>query len=96
MDSYIGFGRWTLWLFGLSQVLCMVFTVAAVSLVTTGLLNAVLGVSFGTLADNGALLLLSGVILVTGRYHLLERLSKGIVIVFTLLILLATLSALSR
>ncbi len=96
VDSYIGFGRWTLWLFGLSQVLCMVFTVAAVSLVTTGLLNAVLGVSFGTLVDNGALLLLSGVILVTGRYHLLERLSKGIVIVFTLLILLATLSALFK
>jgi Mn2+/Fe2+ NRAMP family transporter len=96
VDSYIGFGRWTLWLFGLSQLLSMVFTVAAVSLVTTGLLNAVLGGSLGLLADNGALLLLSAVILVTGRYHILERLSKGIVLVFTLLILLATFSALFK
>ena len=96
VDSYISFGRWTLWLFGLSQILSMVFTVAAISLVTTGLLNAVTGFSFGQLTDNGILLLLSAVILITGRYHILERLSKFIVVVFTVLILLATVSALFK
>ena len=74
----------------------MVFTVAAVSLVTTGLLNAMLGFSLGLLADNTVLLLLSAVILITGRYHILERLSKGIVVVFTLLITVATVSALFK
>jgi Mn2+/Fe2+ NRAMP family transporter len=92
--SYTGFGRWTLWLYGLSQLLSMIFTVAAISLVTTGLLDAVLDFSFGQLFDNGALLLLSAVILISGRYHFLERLSKVIVIVFTVLILAATVSAL--
>jgi len=96
VDSYISFGRWTLWLFGLTQILSMVFTVAAVSLVTTGLLNAVLGFSLGQLADNAVLLLISAVILITGRYHVLERLSKGIVVVFTLLIMLATVIALFK
>jgi Mn2+/Fe2+ NRAMP family transporter len=96
VDSYISFGRWTLWIFGLSQILSMVFIVAAICLVTTGLFNAVLGLSFGQLVDNGVLLLLSAVILITGRYHILERLSKGIVIVFTLLIMLATITALFK
>lgn len=96
VDSYIGFGRWTLWLFGLSQILSMVFIVAAIGLVTTALINAVLGYSAGLLVDNGALLLISGVILVTGRYHILERLTKVIVALFTLLILLATVSALFK
>ncbi len=96
VDSYISFGRWTLWLFGLSQVLSMIFTVSAISLVTTGLLNAVTGFSFGQLADNGILMLVSAIILITGRYHILERLSKFIVIVFTILILLATASALFK
>ncbi len=96
VDSYIGFGRWTLWLFGLSQILSMVFIVAAIGLVTTALINAVLGFSFGMVVDNGALLLISAVILVTGRYHILERLTKGIVIVFTLLILMATITALFK
>ena len=96
VDSYIGFGRWTLYLFGLSQILSMVFIVAAIGLVTTALLNAVLGYSVGLLVDNGVLLLLSAVILITGRYHILERLTKAIVVLFTLLILLATFSALFK
>lgn len=96
VDSYIGFGRWTLWLFGLSQILNMVFIVAAIGLVTTALINAVLGYSVRLLVNNGALLLISAVILVTGRYHILERLSKAIVALFTILILMATFSALFK
>lgn len=96
VDSYISFGRWTLWLFGLSQILSMVFIVAAIGLVTTALINAVLGYSVGVLVDNGVLLLLSAVILITGRYHILERLIKVIVVLFTLLILLATFSAIFK
>ena len=96
VDSYIGFGRWTLLLFGLSQILSMVFIVSAICLVTTALINAVLGISLGMVADNGILLVICAVILITGRYHVLERLTKGIVILFTLLILLATLSALFK
>ncbi|MGD9162739.1 MAG: hypothetical protein PVG39_30315, partial [Desulfobacteraceae bacterium] len=96
VDSYISFGRWTLWLFGLSQILSMVFIVAAIGLVTTALINAVLGYSVGVLVDNGVLLLLSAVILITGRYHILERLTKVIVVLFTLLILLATFSAIFK
>lgn len=96
VDSYIGFGRWTLWLFGLSQILSMVFIVAAIGLVTTALINAVSGISVGMLVDNGVLLLISAVILITGRYHILERITKAIVVLFTLLILLATFSALFK
>ncbi|MGD9160715.1 MAG: hypothetical protein PVG39_20020 [Desulfobacteraceae bacterium] len=96
VDSYIGFGRWTLWIFGLSQILSMVFIVAAIGLVTTALINAVLGISFGSLLDNGILLLISAVILITGRYHMLERLTKAIVMLFSFLILLATFSALFK
>ncbi len=96
VDSYISFGRYTLWLFGLSQILSMVFITAAIGLVTTALINAVLGVSFSMLFDNGILLVICAVILVTGRYHLLERMTKGIVILFTLLIMLTTVSALFK
>ncbi|MBN1907352.1 MAG: divalent metal cation transporter [Deltaproteobacteria bacterium] len=96
VDSYISFGRYTLWLFGLSQLLSMVFITAAIGLVTTSLINAVFGVSFGMLVDNVILLVICAVILITGRYHILERLTKGIVILFTLLIILTTISALFK
>ncbi len=96
VDSYISFGRWILWLFGLYQILSMVFITAAIGLVTTALINAVMGVSFGLLTDNGALLVICAVILITGRYHILERLSKGIVALFTLLIMLTTVSAMFK
>jgi len=69
---------------------------AAGTLVTTALINAVLGVSFGMLVDNGLLLIICAVILITGRYHILERLTKGIVSVFTLLIIITTISALFK
>ncbi len=96
VDSYISFGRWTLWIFGLSQILSMVFIVAAIGLVTTALINAVLGYSAGSMFDNGIILIISAVILITGRYHILERLTKAIVALFTFLILLATFSALFK
>lgn len=96
VDSYISFGRYTLWLFGLSQILSMVFITAAIALVTTALINAVSGFSHGLLTDNGLLLVICAVILITGRYHILEKLSKGIVILFTLLIMLTTVSALFK
>lgn len=96
VDGYLSFGRWAVWVYGLSQVLSMVFVVAAVSLVASGLLTAVLGIAMAPLVTNACLLAIAALILVTGRYHLLERLTKGIVLLFTLLILLATLSALGK
>lgn len=96
VDSYLSFGRWTIWIFGLSQLFSMVFVIAAISLVTTGLLKTVFAIPYAPLAVNACLLAASSLILITGRYHLLERITKGIVLIFTILILLATYTAVGR
>ncbi len=53
-------------------------------------------IPYAPLAINACLLAAASLILITGRYHLLERITKGIVLTFTILILLATYTAIGR
>ncbi|MEH6517258.1 MAG: divalent metal cation transporter [Halioglobus sp.] len=91
IQSYRQSGLWILVLYGIAQVFSMFFIVAAVSLVTASLLKATLNIEINDLLLVAGLLFVVSLLLLSGRYHLLEKLSKIIVPLFTLLIVAAVM-----
>lgn len=89
--SFKAEGWWAFLLYAVAELFSMVFVVAAVSLFTFGLIKAALGFEMGNIP--GVALLLAAVValLLTGKYHLLEKLTKYIVAILTVLIVAATL-----
>lgn len=89
IDGYARMGRWMLWLYLLITVISMLFVSAAVGAVTSGFLQNLFGISnWGTTATGG-LFALCIVILISGKYALLDSLIK----VIGTVLLLSTLVA---
>lgn len=90
IESYRKTGWWAIGIYAAAQVMSMFFAVAAVTLVNVGLVKTVLGIETDDRLVALLLLALAAVLLLSGRYHLLERIVKAIVALFTLLIVLTT------
>lgn len=89
IDGYRRIGKWMLWLYFLITVGSMFFVCAAVGAVTTGFLQNLFGIgSWGIWATFG-LFTFCGVILLAGKYKLLD---SGIKVIGALL-LISTLTA---
>lgn len=76
-------------LYAFSQLFSMVFVVAAVALFTAGLLQAWIGFRTAPIVGVSGLLGVVVLLLLFGRYQFLERFTKLIVVLFTLLIMAA-------
>lgn len=96
VQSYRQTGLWAILIYGLAHIFSMVFVIAAVSLVTVGLIKSVFGLGVADITLVAALLGATIIILLSGGYHLLEILTKIIVPVFTLLILIAVVMVMGR
>ena len=83
-------------LFSASQLFSMVFIIAAVSLFTSGLLQVAIGFQASPVVGVAVLLVIVSILLTTGRYKALERLTKFVVIGFTLLTTLCMLLVVER
>jgi len=83
-------------LFSVSQLFSMVFIIAAVSLFTSGLLQVAIGFQASPVVGVAVLLVIVSVLLTTGRYKALERLTKFVVIGFTLLTTICMLLVIER
>ncbi len=88
--SYRSEGWWAFSLYALGQLLSMVFIVAAISLLSLGIIKVALGIQIGNVIGVAALLAATAVLLMSGRYRLLERFTKYVVAILSALILLAT------
>ena len=84
-QGWLAFG-----IYACAQILSMVFATAAVSLLTLGLFQAALGFEIGIVAGASILLLVVVTMLLTGGYQFLEKITKHMVALLTLLILAAT------
>ena len=71
----------------------MMFATAAVALVTAGLLISVFGLSFAAPQVAAALMVVSALVLLNGRYAKAERIVKILVLAFSVLTLVATIAA---
>ena len=96
IQSYRQSGLWVLLLYGIAQIFSMCFVISAVSLVTVGLIKSVFDLALADTVLVAFLLTVVTFILISGRFHLLEKLTKIVVPIFTLLIVVATLMVVSR
>lgn len=89
ISSYRHEGWLPFTIYAAAQLFSMVFIVAAISLFTLGVLQASFSFSINNLLGVSLLLAVVVVLLLGGHYHLLERVTKYIVAIFTALIFVA-------
>jgi len=78
------------WAYALTELMSMVFIIAAVALFTSGLIQAAFGFKVNALLGVSVLLTGVTVMLITGKYNVMEKLTKVIVGIFTILIIIST------
>ncbi len=93
LQGYQRQGRWALWAFMLLVIISSFITLAAVTVVTAGLACSLLGLNWSVAWVGTALLLFIGLLLVGGRYGLLDRLMKVMVLILGALTLVAVWTA---
>lgn len=93
LDGYLKIGRWALWLFA-AMTLATVFLVqAAITVVTAGLAEKLLGWGWSPQAWCMLLLGLCMAVLALGNYRVLDRLMKVIIITLSVTTVVAFISA---
>lgn len=96
IQGYRGLGRWVVLLYLLSEIAVIVIIVAATAVTTAAILLAVFEVSADTRYVGCSLIAIGVVVLVTGGYRLLDRLTKVFVFLLTLATLVATVISLPK
>ncbi|MBN2492270.1 MAG: Nramp family divalent metal transporter, partial [Planctomycetes bacterium] len=96
LEGYRRQGRWTLVLYVVLTLGTMFTVLAAVTAATAGLAIQLTGLPWPVLAWSAVLLGGSGLLLVVGRYRLLDKAIKGIMIVLAVSTLAATVTVLPR
>lgn len=83
-------------LYTATQILSGVFILAAVSMMTAGLIQASIGIEINQVAAIAILLVLTLIMLITGKYVFLEKMTKFVVGTFTVLIAIATVMMITK
>ena len=91
VQGYAEIGRWAVWLFFLMTVLTMFIVQAAVTVVTTGLVNEVLGVNLSPTQGVAIILFLCLSLLLIGKYALLDNTMKLIIVLLSLTTIIAVI-----
>ncbi|MHA7100244.1 NRAMP family divalent metal transporter [Roseivirga pacifica] len=76
LEGYLKEGKWVLWLYFIISLVSMFTVTAAVTFVTAGMLNNLLGIDFNPTYMSGLILLFCTAVLMLGKYHLLDTLLK--------------------
>jgi Mn2+/Fe2+ NRAMP family transporter len=95
ISGYAKLGKWAVFMFALLTIGTMFAIQAAITLVTAGLLANIFGITFNATLLCGIILMVTMLVLIVGRYKILDKLIKFIIIVLTLSTLLAVLFALN-
>lgn len=93
LQGYLNQGRWTIYLFILITLGTMFVVQSAVTIVTAGLAINLFGLSLSAPVVSAILLALCVVILLVGKYQILDHLIKFIVIILTIATLISIICA---
>jgi Mn2+/Fe2+ NRAMP family transporter len=96
IEGYLKIGKWAVFLFALLTLGTMFSIQAAVTLVTAGLVGNITGVSLDPVWLSAIILVSTMIILVIGRYAILDKLMKFVVVFLALSTIIAVLSAWSK
>jgi len=90
LHGYRNQGQWAVVIYIVIALGTMFAAVPAVTLITAGLAKVAFGLHMGTLGISLIILASCTIILITGGYHLLDRLVKGLMVVLAIATLVAT------
>ncbi len=93
LDGYKRIGSWALWLFFLLAIVAAILNAAAVTLITAGLAGLMLDITLSPLAISAVVLFIVCLILLIGKYPLLDALMKIMVLVLGLCTIVAVTMA---
>jgi len=93
VDGYKEIGRWAVALYAILTVATMFIIQGAITIVTAGLLANILGLHISMLAISAILLIVTMVIIAIGRYSVLDKVMKIIILTLTLSTIIAVISA---
>jgi len=96
VHGYYSIGKWALWIFLIITVLSMFAIQAAVTVVTAGLCAHIFHLSLNPVAISAIILAVSLSILFAGRYSLLDKAIKYIIVLLTLSTVVAVIYALGQ
>lgn len=94
VQGYASIGRWALILFSALTLLTMFATQATVTVVTVGLIAYVFNINISLTALSFAILIIAMLVLLIGRFSLLDKIIKFIIVLLALSTVLALLAAL--
>lgn len=96
IDGYNQIGKWAVIMFAILTVATMFTIQAAVTIVTAGLVGNIFGLEMSPVWISAIILLLTMVILMIGRYQMLDKLIKFVIILLAVSTFVAVLSALGN
>ena len=96
IEGYVAQGRWAVGVYLVVTVGTMFTVLAAVTLVTGGLAQALFGAALSAVDWSAVALAICALVLVVGRFPLLDRVIKAIIVLLALSTLIAFVVALER
>lgn len=96
MDAYARQGRWVLWIFFLLTVSTMAIVAAAVTLVTAGMASVLLSDGLSAVTWSGLLLVFAVSVLWFGRYSVLDKVMKGLMLLLSVTTVAAVVALLPQ
>ncbi len=96
ISSYRKLGWFAFLLYTATQFFSGFFILGAVSIFTAGLVEAAIGIQVSNVVAVSILYVLTLIILISGKYRVLEKLTKYIVAIFTLLIAVSTVMIIQK
>jgi len=94
IQGYEKVGKWAVSIFSVLTVASMFIITAAITVVTVGILSNILQLSISLVNLSIIILLISALVLVIGKYSILDKLMKFIIILLTVSTVVALFSAL--
>jgi len=94
IQGYQTIGKWAVALFSLLTISSMFVITAAITVVTVGLFSNIFHLSISLVWLSGAILIIAAIILLIGKFSILDKLMKFIIVLLTLSTIIALFSAL--
>lgn len=94
IDGYNRIGKWAVWLYTLVTFSSMFIFQAAITVVTVGLISYVFGITINLVVMSVIVLVLAFILLIFGKYSMLDKVIKYIIILLTLATVIAVFAAL--
>lgn len=93
LEAFFAKGKWAIALFYLVTLTTIFAVQAVVTLITASVLSSIFEINIPLWQISAVLLLLCGIILLKGKYHLLDRLMKSVIILLTITTIVTLIAA---